>query len=85
MTITAINGNPTLVPAEVDFAIWSLFVGDRVTLTVNREGTVENIGFRSTRIRQFDMAPVYVPNAKLSDNSLVNYRNDLTGDFQRIH
>jgi MscS family membrane protein len=37
------------------------------------EGTVEGIGFRSTNIRQFDKAPIFVPNAKLSDNPLINY------------
>ena len=47
--------------------------GDWVKVDGEVEGTVEDIGFRSTLIRQFDKAPVYVPNAKLSDNSLVNY------------
>ncbi len=37
------------------------------------EGTVEQINFRSTRIRQFDKAPVYVPNAIFSDNAVTNY------------
>ncbi len=47
--------------------------GDWIKVDGEVEGTVENIGFRSTLIRQFDKAPVYVPNVKLSDNSLVNY------------
>lgn len=47
--------------------------GDWIKVDGEVEGTVENIGFRSTLIRQFDKAPVYVPNARLSDNSLVNY------------
>lgn len=47
--------------------------GDWIRVDGEVEGTVELIGFRSTRIRQFDKAPVYVPNAKLSENSLVNY------------
>ena len=47
--------------------------GDWIKVDGEVEGTVENIGFRSTLIRQFDKAPVYVPNAKLSDNSLINY------------
>jgi len=47
--------------------------GDWIKVDGEVEGTVEDIGFRSTLIRQFDKAPVYVPNAKLSDNSLVNY------------
>lgn len=37
------------------------------------EGTVESIGFRSTFIRRFDKAPVFVPNAKLSDNAVTNF------------
>ena len=47
--------------------------GDWIKVEGVVEGTVESIGFRSTLIRQFDKAPVYVPNAKLSDNSLINY------------
>ena len=47
--------------------------GDWINVDGIVEGTVEDIGFRSTRIRQFDKAPVYVPNARLSDNSLINY------------
>ncbi len=37
------------------------------------EGTVESIGFRSTRIRRFDKAPVHVPNSFLSDNAVTNF------------
>ena len=37
------------------------------------EGVVEDIHFRSTRIRRFDKAPVFVPNAKLSDNAVINF------------
>jgi len=37
------------------------------------EGTVEQINFRSTLIRRFDRSPVYVPNAKLSDNAVTNF------------
>lgn len=37
------------------------------------EGTVEFIGFRSTRVRQFDDASVEVPNSEFSENALVNY------------
>jgi MscS family membrane protein len=39
------------------------------------EGTVEHIGFRSTRVRRFDLAPVYVPNQKLSDAAVTNFTN----------
>jgi len=37
------------------------------------EGTVEDIGFRSTRVRRFDKAPVHVPNASLSDAAITNF------------
>lgn len=37
------------------------------------EGTVETIGLRTTKVRRFDMAPVFVPNAKLADNALTNF------------
>lgn len=37
------------------------------------EGTVETIGLRTTKVRQFDLAPVYVPNSKLADNAVINY------------
>ena len=47
--------------------------GDWVKVDGVVDGTVESIGFRSTRIRLFDKAPVYVPNAKLADNALINY------------
>lgn len=37
------------------------------------EGTVESIGFRSTFVRRFDLAPVFVPNAQLSDVAVTNF------------
>ena len=48
-------------------------IGDWIKVDGIVEGTVETIGFRSTFVRRFDKAPVYVPNAKLSDNSLINF------------
>ncbi|MEP0706905.1 MAG: mechanosensitive ion channel family protein [Parvibaculum sp.] len=47
--------------------------GDWIKVDGVVEGTVEKIGFRSTLVRQFDKAPVYVPNQHLSDNSVINY------------
>lgn len=47
--------------------------GDWICVDGVVEGTVETIGFRSTRVRRFDMAPVFVPNSKLSDQSLINF------------
>jgi MscS family membrane protein len=57
-----------LIIAERRFA-----PGDWVCVDGIVEGTVETIGFRSTLIRRFDKAPVYVPNAKLSDNAVTNF------------
>ena len=48
-------------------------VGDWILVDGLVEGTVESIGFRSTLVRRFDKAPVYVPNAKLSDNAVINF------------
>lgn len=47
--------------------------GDWVQIEGIVEGTVENIGFRSTKIRRFDKAPVFVPNSALADKALINY------------
>ncbi len=48
-------------------------VGDWILVDGLVEGTVETIGFRSTLVRRFDKAPIYVPNAKLSDNAVTNF------------
>jgi MscS family membrane protein len=37
------------------------------------EGTVEEVGFRSTRVRSFENSLMSVPNAKLLDTSVNNY------------
>jgi MscS family membrane protein len=37
------------------------------------EGAVETIGLRTTKVRRFDMAPVFVPNSKLADNAVTNF------------
>ncbi len=47
--------------------------GDWIRVDGVVEGIVESIGFRSTLIRRFDKAPVFVPNSQLSDNSLTNF------------
>ncbi len=36
-------------------------------------GTVEQIGFRSTLIRQFDSTPISIPNYVFSDSSIINF------------
>lgn len=47
--------------------------GDWIFVDGVVEGTVEDVGFRSTTVRRFDKSPVYVPNAKLADNPLTNF------------
>lgn len=37
------------------------------------EGTVESVDLRSTLIRRFDTAPVYVPNSDLANAALINF------------
>ncbi|MBW1641803.1 MAG: mechanosensitive ion channel family protein [Deltaproteobacteria bacterium] len=49
--------------------------GDWIKIDGLVEGTVETIGFRSTKIRRFDKAPVFVPNSNLSDSSVINFSN----------
>ena len=56
--------------------------GNWVRVDGEVEGTVESIGFRSTLIRRFDKAPVYVPNSVLSDNAVINF-SEMT--FRRIY
>jgi len=47
--------------------------GDWVEVDGVVDGTVEYIGFRSTKIRNFDDTVVQVPNAALADNAMINY------------
>jgi MscS family membrane protein len=46
-------------------------VGDYI-VTPDVEGTVEMVGLRSTRVRQFDQSFVTVPNNKLANTAVVN-------------
>lgn len=48
-------------------------IGDWILVSGVVEGTVESIGFRTTTIRQFDKAPVYVPNSQLADHAVINF------------
>jgi MscS family membrane protein len=57
-----------LILVEKRFAIGEWIHVDGVV-----EGTVESIGFRSTFVRRFDKAPVFVPNAQLSDVAITNF------------
>lgn len=48
-------------------------IGDWILVDGVVEGTVEDIGFRSTIVRRFDRAPVYVPNTRLADSAVTNF------------
>ena len=47
-------------------------IGDWVSCQA-LEGTIEDISFRSTRIRTFDQAVITVPNSKLANEPVINY------------
>lgn len=47
-------------------------IGDWVK-TPSVEGTVEEITFRSTRVKAFDQSVITVPNATLSNESIINF------------
>lgn len=47
-------------------------VGDWITSN-DVDGTVEEVGFRSSRIRTFRNSLIYVPNSKLADNTIDNH------------
>lgn len=47
-------------------------VGDWIT-TGDADGTVEEVGFRSSRIRTFRNSVIYIPNSKLADNVIDNH------------
>ncbi|MEQ9405729.1 MAG: mechanosensitive ion channel family protein [Cyclobacteriaceae bacterium] len=47
-------------------------VGDWITAG-DVDGTVEEVGFRSSRIRTFRNSLIYIPNGKLADNTIDNH------------
>ncbi len=47
-------------------------IGDWIT-TGDIDGTVEEVGFRSTRVRTFRNSVVYVPNGQLADSTIDNH------------
>ncbi|MEQ8482758.1 MAG: mechanosensitive ion channel family protein [Pseudomonadales bacterium] len=48
-------------------------VGDWIHVDGIVEGTVLQVGFRTTTVQRFDRAPVYVPNSRLADNAVTNF------------
>ena len=86
--VAAVLGGLGLVGMAVAFGaqnlISNLFAGIAIFLdhmfekgdwirTPNVEGTVEEIGFRTTKIRRFDLSLVTIPNAKLAGEAVVNF------------
>lgn len=59
------GGVAILMDKPFDISDW-IYAGDI-------EGTVENINFRSTKIRTFDKGLVSYPNSKLSEHPIINY------------
>src|SRR6056300_377873 len=47
-------------------------IGDWISVDGIIEGTVENIGFRSTSIRKFDKSLAIIPNFQFAENAVVN-------------
>ncbi len=56
-------------------------IGDVIHISGEAVGTVEQIGFRSTLIRQFDTNLVVIPNFKFAEQSVTNYSRR---EFRRI-
>ena len=47
-------------------------IGDYITVN-NYEGTVEDISFRATRIRNISNDVIVIPNSQIADNYIINY------------
>lgn len=86
--VAAVLGGLGLVGMAVAFGaqnlISNLFAGIAIFLdhmfekgdwirTPDVEGTVEEIGFRTTKIRRFDQALVTIPNAMLGGTAVINF------------
>ena len=61
----------------------ALHIGDYIELPDGTRGVVQEIGPRSTRIRNNDNVYLLVPNSKLIENTMINWT--LRGHTRRIH
>lgn len=61
----------------------AVHIGDYVELPEGTRGVVQEIGPRSTRIRNNDNVYLLVPNSKLIENTMINWT--LRGHTRRIH
>lgn len=59
--------------AGVSIFLDHIFVKGEWIRSGDVEGTVEEIGFRTTKIRRFDKALTTIPNSKLAGDALVNF------------
>lgn len=50
-------------------------IGDVIKVPGHTEGTVEEIGFRSTLIKKFDLTPITIPNHIFAEAPILNYSN----------
>ena len=57
-------------------------IGDVINVPDHCEGTVINIGFRSTLIEQFDSTPITIPNYIFAESPIINYSER---KFRRIN
>jgi MscS family membrane protein len=57
-------------------------LGDVIELPGHTIGTVDHIGFRSTKIIQFDTTPISIPNYIFADSSVINFSHR---KFRRIN
>lgn len=72
ITLAAQDTAKNLFGGAVIFLDKPFVVGDWIQMD-NYEGTVEDITFRSTRIRTFENAVVNIPNSIISNSSIINW------------
>ena len=72
VTLAAQDTAKNLFGGFVIFIDKPFAVGDWIQID-SYEGTVEDITFRSTRIRTFENSVLNIPNSKISDSSVINW------------
>lgn len=72
LTLAAQDTAENLFGGLVIFLDKPFVVGDWIEVSTY-EGTVEDITFRSTRVRTFDNSVVTIPNSVLSNSSIINW------------
>ncbi|HQV34119.1 MAG TPA: mechanosensitive ion channel family protein [Calditrichia bacterium] len=72
MALAAQDTVANLFGSVVVFTDKPFMIGDWVEFD-GVEGTIEEVGFRTTKVRRFDKSQVTVPNAKFSTSPIVNH------------